>query len=156
MIFFLVTDKFSWWYNRSDAAHLFLDQSVSPPVWTSNNIPGIAFSTLPIQNNRIEIYSTGIYYVYAAFTIDLRKFGLHIPQMYHNITSQHPLLKRTGPELHFMNKFGGFKKSRQTQTSFLSGILKLNRGFEIATQISIHSFYNHSLFSNYFGVFKIK
>lgn len=146
----------AWWYNRSDAAHLFLDLSLSSPQWSANSVPHVSFTNLPIKNNRIEIQNEGLYYVYAVFSVDFSKFSRVIPQFYHNITSQHPLLKRTGPELHFMSKHGGFTKSGQNHhSSFLSGIIHLRRGLEIATQISLHSLINDTKYSNYFGVFKL-
>lgn len=146
----------TWWYHRPDAAHLFLDHSLSPPQWSPNNVPDVSFTNLPIKNNRISIQKEGLYFVYAVFSLDFSNFGPVIPQFYHNITSQHPLLKRTGPELHFMSKYGGLTKSEQTQhSSFLSGILHLRRGVEIATQISLRSLINITKYSNYFGVFKL-
>lgn len=146
----------TWWYNRPDAAHLFLDHSLSPPQWSPNNVPGVSFTNLPFKNNRISIQKEGLYFVYAVFSLDFSNFGPGIPQVYHNITSQHPLLTRTGPELHFMNKYGGFTKSGQNYySSFLSGILHLRRGVEIATQISLHSMIDITKYSNYFGVFKL-
>ncbi|XP_061194218.1 uncharacterized protein LOC133202417 [Saccostrea echinata] len=148
--------NFHWWSNRSNAAHLFLNHTSSPPQWTASNIPGFSFSNLPITENRLQIQREGIYYVYAAFSLNLSKCGPGIPQMYHNITSQHPLLKNTGPELHFMNKYGGFARSGKTRhTSFLSGILHLRRGFEVATQISTSSFLDQTKYSNFFGLFAL-
>lgn len=151
-----IQQNFHWWSNRSNAAHLFLNHASSPPQWTVSNIPGVSFTNLPITENRIKIQKEGIYYVYAAFSLNLSKCGPEIPQMYHNITSQHPWLKNTGPELQFMNKYGGFANAGKTRhTSFLSGILHLRRGFEVATQISTTLFLDQSKYSNFFGLFEL-
>uniref|UniRef100_K1QEP1 Uncharacterized protein n=1 Tax=Magallana gigas TaxID=29159 RepID=K1QEP1_MAGGI len=76
----------TWWYNRPDAAHLFLDHSLSPPQWSPNNVPGVSFTNLPFNNNRISIQREGLYFVYAVFSLDFSNFGPGIPQVYHNIT----------------------------------------------------------------------
>ncbi|KAK3092986.1 hypothetical protein FSP39_009672 [Pinctada imbricata] len=152
-----------WWRQRENAAHVYLKTPVdNPPItWTAEDETGTAFSKLAMTSSgeRLIIPRTGLYFVYAVFSFD---FSGHvgtsgrIPQIYHNITMEHPLLKRTGQRALLMSKYGGMNSDDKTYTSFVCGVFDLQNGFEIGTHASnIDVIDFSSKYKNFFGIFQV-
>ena len=125
-------------------------------TWTADDATGSAFTNLTLTsgNERIIVPEEGLYFVYAVFTFDFKDTEI-VPQVYHNITSQHPLLRKTGPKAHLMSKYGGSANMEKTYTSFLCGVLHFQVGFEVGTHASNFHYLDKSLYKNYFGLFQI-
>ena len=148
----------SQWRNRRHAAHLYMDPAGIKGTWSADDTTGSAFTNLNLTsgNERIVVPETGRYFVYSVITFDFKDVEI-VPQVYHTIRSQHPLYLHSGagPKVHLMSKYGGSANIEKTYTSFVCGVLRLQRGFEVGTHVSNFTYINKSFFRNYFGLFQI-
>ena len=145
----------SQWRSRRHAAHLYMDPAGTKVTWTADDATGSAFTNLTLTsgNERIVVPETGLYFVYSVITFNFKDVNV-VPQVYHKITSQHPLKPRNVHE-HVMSKYGGSANMEKSYTSFVCGVLHLQVSEQVGTHVSNFQFIDKSFYRNYFGIFQI-